>query len=61
MKQPEPLKSFYPQLAQDSEVQEQLARHFTERAPVILQQMEAGSELAMTPLSLAIWDGGFQD
>jgi hypothetical protein len=45
MKQPEPLKSFYPQLAQDSEVQRQLARHFTERAPVILQQMETGSAL----------------
>jgi len=45
MKQPEPLKSFYPLLAKDSEVQEKLTRQFAGRAPGILQQMEAGSGL----------------
>jgi hypothetical protein len=61
MNQPASLESFYPQLAQDSAVQATLTSRFAERAPGILKQMEAGSELAMTPLSLAIWDGGFQD
>ena len=45
MKQPEPLESFYPLLARDSEVQEKLTRQFAGRAPGILQQMEAGGGL----------------
>jgi hypothetical protein len=45
MKQPEPLKSFYPQLAQDSEVQDTLKSRFAERAPSILQHMKDGSDL----------------
>jgi hypothetical protein len=45
MKQPEPLKSFYPQLAKDSEVQAKLKSRFAGRASSILQHMEAGSDL----------------
>lgn len=45
MKQPKPLKSFYPQLAQDSEVQATLKSRFAGRASSILQHMEDGSDL----------------
>ena len=45
MKQPEPLESFYPQLAQDSEVQAKLKSRFAGRASSILQHMEHGSDL----------------
>ncbi len=61
MKPPEPLESFYPQLAKVRDAQATLKERFAVRASGILKQMEVGSELAMTPLSLAIWDGGFQD
>ncbi len=45
MKQPKPLKSFYPQFAQDSEVQATLKSRFAGRASSILRHMEDGSEL----------------
>jgi hypothetical protein len=45
MKQLEPLKSFYPQLAQDSEVQATLKSRFAGHASSILHQMEAGTDL----------------
>ena len=45
MKQPAPLESFYPQLAQDSAVQAKLKSRFAGRASSILQHMEDGSDL----------------
>ena len=45
MKQPVPLESFYPQLAQDSAVQATLKSRFAGRASSILQHMEDGNDL----------------
>ena len=45
MKQPEPLESFYPQLARDSDVKAALKTEFGNRAGDILKKMKAGQSL----------------